>query len=299
MIYRFQKLPFTATYLVLMTYAFIAIGFVYLNSIQMWQFLLSILMFAILLMAQKQPSVWTSMVLFALFSFCLQWQLESYFQHWPQWLSLMLFICVIPLIFTVLYNVWLSFLIQRIAARIQQASVCSDLTIYDQGGQANLLGMLILSGLFWIPFCYFIIRFWQQEAGNGLLILAAILISPLCVLTWRMYVTTAKKYAFTKQDNSQWQVNIDDMGITWQLPQTDSFVPIRDFLPWSEFGDIRINTEQGRHFKSVEVHRLPDGATTNLAPALSFSQFGELYSAENMRLYLLKRQQQANHMTKV
>ena len=71
----YRKLPFTTTWLVLLVYVLLAVGFLYLDSLKMLQLLLGMVILYALSLHYKQPSTIATYVVLGLFVFVIEWEM--------------------------------------------------------------------------------------------------------------------------------------------------------------------------------------------------------------------------------
>ena len=92
----YRKLPFTTTWLVLLVYVFLAVGFLYLDSLKMLQLLLGMVILYALSLHYKQPSTIATYVVLGLFVFVIEWEIDAYLTALPPWLAIALSWLIVP-----------------------------------------------------------------------------------------------------------------------------------------------------------------------------------------------------------
>ena len=149
----YRKLPFTTTWLVLLVYVLLAVGFLYLDSLKMLQLLLGMVILYALSLHYKQPSTIATYVVLGLFVFVIEWEIDDYLAALPPWLAIALSWLIVPWLIDIGFRHWRQWRTKRAAQKFL-SDPPSSITIRYYFDHLLCLILASACALCWVPMLY-------------------------------------------------------------------------------------------------------------------------------------------------
>ena len=288
----YRKLPFTTTWLVLLVYVLLAVGFLYLDSLKMLQLLLGMVILYALSLHYKQPSTIATYVVLGLFVFVIEWEIDDYLAALPPWLAIALSWLIVPWLIDIGFRHWRQWRTKRAAQKFL-TDPPSSITIRYYFDHLLCLILASACALCWVPMLYKLLVYATVAEETWPWSTPFLFFMGLPI--WNAYINQIKLELFLNEQGRE-HVHIDEQGLSWKHLVGEPEYLMSEQLAWQHIGDIWIEkTERPLDFDTVMVR-----AKSNLPDDVPFTQIdithpGPFISPDNLYRYLCLQRQLKQH----